>query len=63
MSVSNVEERIVEMETRQAFQEHTLEELNGVIISQQQQIDRLESQIVRLEKKFAELGREPKGWE
>ncbi|MEN8143122.1 MAG: SlyX family protein [Thermodesulfobacteriota bacterium] len=63
MSVSNVEERIVEMETRQAFQEHTIEELNGVIISQQQQIDRLESQIVRLEKKFAELGREPKGWE
>jgi SlyX protein len=49
------EARIVELETRQAFQEHTVEELNGVLISQQQQIDRLESQLVRLQKKFAEL--------
>ena len=47
------------METLQAFQEHTLEELNGVIISQQQQIDRLESQMVLLQKKLIELGGEP----
>jgi SlyX protein len=58
VNVNSFEERIVEMETRQAFQEHTLEELSGVIISQQQQIDRLESQMVRLQKKLIELGGE-----
>ena len=56
MGKHKLEERIVELETRQAFQEHTIEELNGVIISQQQQIDRLENQDVGLGKKFDELG-------
>ena len=49
------EDQLVEIETRQAFQEHTIEELNGVIISQQQQLDRLESLVVRLQKKLYEL--------
>ena len=48
-------ERLVELETRQAFQEHTIEELNEVIITQQQQLDRLESMVSRLRNKLTEL--------
>lgn len=36
---------IVELETRLAFQDNTIEELNEAIISQQQQLDRLESDL------------------
>lgn len=46
----------MELENRQAFQDHTIEELNEVVISQQQQIDRLENLIGRLEKKIVESG-------
>ena len=55
MNVNSLEERIVELETRQAFQEHAIEELDGVIITQQQQIDRLEIRLVRMQKQLAEL--------
>ena len=63
MNENNLAERIVELESRQAFQDHTIEELDEVIISQQQQLDRLESQVVRLAKKLDELGGEPGGLE
>lgn len=56
-------ERIVELETRQAFQENTIEELNEVIISHQQQLDRLENLVVLLQKKLAELLDESKDHE
>ena len=46
----------MELESRQAFQDLTIEELNEVVISQQQQIDRLENLIGRLEKKIVESG-------
>ena len=59
MNENSLEERIVELESRQAFQDYTIEELNGVIISQQRQIDLLENQIVRLAKKLDDLGDEP----
>lgn len=36
------EERIIELETRVAFQEHSLQELNDALCSQQEQIRRLE---------------------
>lgn len=61
MNENNLAERIVELESRQAFQDHTIEQLNEVIIGQQQQVDRLESQVVRLAKKLDELGSEPGG--
>ncbi len=35
--------RIVELETRLAFQEHTIEELNKVITGQQRQLDELQA--------------------
>ena len=36
-----MESRIVELETRLAFQEHTLQELNDVVTRQQQEIQQL----------------------
>jgi SlyX protein len=35
------EQRIIELETRLAYQEHTLAELNDVVIDQQQQLTQL----------------------
>lgn len=36
------EDRITELETKVAYQEHTIQELNDVIYRQQQQIDKVE---------------------
>lgn len=47
--------RIVELETRQAFQDNTIEELNEVIISQQQQLERLEADLARLRRQVGLL--------
>jgi SlyX protein len=41
----DLEARMNELETRQAFQDDTLQTLNDVLISQQQQIDRLQRQL------------------
>lgn len=38
---ANAETRLVELETRLAFQEHTLQSLNDVVTRQQQQIETL----------------------
>jgi len=40
-----MEERLIELETRVAFQEKTIEELNEVITKQQEQIDLLAEEI------------------
>jgi SlyX protein len=47
--------RIIELETRLAFQDQTLEELDGVIISQQQQLDRLESDLALVKRQLQKL--------
>jgi len=36
------DKRITELETKVAYQEHTIQELNDVIYKQQQQIDKVE---------------------
>lgn len=41
-------ERMVELEVRVAFQEQTLQELNEVVTRQQQQIDRLAQELETL---------------
>ncbi|MEW6500022.1 MAG: SlyX family protein [Thermodesulfobacteriota bacterium] len=43
-----MEERLIELETRLAFQEKTLEELNEVVTRQQEEIDRLGEEVGRL---------------
>ncbi len=43
-----MEHRIIELETRLAFQEIALEELNSALISQQTQLDAVEKECTRL---------------
>ena len=48
MDTESLNNRIVELETRLSYQDHTIEQLNEVVTSQQNQIDRLESDIKRI---------------
>lgn len=43
-----LEDRIVELETRLAFQEDTLQQLNDIVTHQQDQIDRLNHRLLAL---------------
>ena len=49
------EERLVEIETKIAFQEQTIEDLNDVLYKQQQEIERLGSICDTLVKRVKEL--------
>ena len=49
-----MEHRIIELETRLAFQEIALEELNSALISQQAQLDSVEKKCTRLAHLLAE---------
>ncbi len=44
----DLNERMIELETKSSYQEHLIQELNEVIISQQKQIDALEASIQRM---------------
>lgn len=46
---------IVDLQTRVAFQDGLLEDLNQVVTSQQQQIDRLENQLKALKSQLESL--------
>ena len=48
-----MEHRIIELETRLAFQENALEELNEALVSQQAQLDAVEKECRRLAKLLA----------
>lgn len=50
-----MEERIAELEIRLTFQDKTIEELNGVLVSQQEQIDRLERDLRELREQTRNL--------
>ena len=50
-----MESRIVELETRLAFQEHTLQELNSVVTRQQQEILQLTREIESLKAQIRAL--------
>ncbi len=49
------EQHKIDLETKIAYQEHNLQELSDVIFRQQQQIDKLESIIQLLIKRFDEF--------
>lgn len=49
------EARLIELETRQAFQDDNLAALNTVLIEQQRQIERLQLQVQALARRLAEL--------
>lgn len=44
----DLENRIIELETKVSYQDHTIQELNEVVIRQQQQIDQLEKNVNQL---------------
>mgnify|MGYP001563250114 FL=1 len=50
-----MEHRIIELETRLAFQEMALEELNTALIGQQAQLDAVEKECARLARLLAEI--------
>lgn len=49
------EQRIAELECRQAFQDDTIQTLNDVVVGQGRQIDLLQSQMQLLIKRIEEL--------
>ena len=51
----DLEERITELETRLAFQETTMQELNEVLTSQQQQLTRMRVLVEKLQERMMEI--------
>ncbi|MDD1967515.1 SlyX family protein [Pseudomonas sp. NPDC090203] len=52
----NLEERVMELESRLAFQDDTIQTLNDVLVAQQRSVERLQLQIAALIKRQAEMG-------
>ena len=50
-----MEKRLEDLETRVAFQEATIQDLNDVIISQQRQIDQLRQELTILRLQVTEM--------
>ncbi len=46
------EERIIDLESRLAFQEHTLQELNDIVANQQQELDILRKALQDIDKRL-----------
>lgn len=49
-----LEARIVELESRQAFQDDTIQALNDALVAQQREIERLQAQVQVLAKRIEE---------
>jgi len=52
----SLEERVMDLESRLAFQDDTIQALNDVLVSQQNAGDRLQLQIAALLKRQEEMG-------
>jgi SlyX protein len=50
-----MQDELIELQSKLAFQEQTLNELNNALLSQQQQIDRLHMQIKSYEERLSEV--------
>ncbi|SPO56973.1 Protein SlyX homolog [Pseudomonas sp. JV551A1] len=51
----SLEMRMVELETRQAFQDDTIQALNDVVVEQGRVIERLQLQMAELIKRYEEM--------
>jgi len=49
---TDLEERITELESRNAFQDDLIEELNGIVSKQQLQLDRLQASLTLIAEKL-----------
>ncbi|MBA1201385.1 hypothetical protein G7009_06345 [Pseudomonas capeferrum] len=50
-----LEARVMELESRMAFQDDTLQALNDVLVEQARVVDRLQSQMAELLKRYEEM--------
>jgi len=50
-----LEPRVIELETRLAFQDDTIQALNDVVVAQGQVIERLQLQMAELIKRYEEM--------
>lgn len=53
--LENLAERVIELETKLAFQDQTVEELHEVIYRQQGQLDELAGELTRLKNRLGEI--------
>ncbi|WP_085692554.1 MULTISPECIES: SlyX family protein [unclassified Pseudomonas] len=51
----SLESRVVELETRQAFQDDTIQALNDVVVEQGRVVERLQLQMAELIKRYEEM--------
>lgn len=51
----SLEARIIELESRQAFQDDTIQALNDVLVEQNRVIERLQLQVAELLKRYEEM--------
>ncbi len=52
----NIDERVMELESRLAFQDDTIQALNDVLVAQQRVLERMELQMAALIKRQEEIG-------
>ena len=53
-----MEQRLIELETKLAFQETTLHDLNDIVAAQQEKIDILQAAIQELHERMKSMGEE-----
>ena len=51
----SLEDRVTELESRQAFQDDTIQALNDVLVAQQRVVERLQLQMAALLKRHEEM--------
>ncbi|MCF5586231.1 hypothetical protein GIV65_25910, partial [Pseudomonas syringae] len=52
----NLDERVMELESRMAFQDDTIQTLNDVLVTQRRELDRLQLQMAAMLKRQEEMG-------
>lgn len=55
LEIMSLESRVIELESRQAFQDDTIQALNDVLVEQSRVIERLQLQMAELIKRYEEM--------